>query len=151
MEPDLMHPHGIWTAEIVRERLVEAFEIDRRLPRDRLRTTGSAWPASPIHEFSDIVHWNSGEQREQVWRSWERAPASPQEVTRMEEAFGWLQHREARELEIWAKCVALGLSLSAAMKHKGWSRTSFYRKRDASAQALADRLNRKTNYQMWMR
>jgi len=144
----------LWTGEMVRDRLVEAFEIDRRMPGTGMRRAASAWPVKPMHSFADMVSWDAGEASERVMTSWERGPASPQEITRMEEAFEWLQHlstNEARELEIWAKCVALGLSLSAAIKHKGWSRTSFYRKRDAAAQFLADRLNRKTNPPVWMR
>jgi hypothetical protein len=127
-------------------RLVEAFEIDRRMPRDRHgRRIKSSWPTTPIYTFVDMVGWDTGEASERVLRSWEKTPASPQEVTRMEQAFEWLMHlstKEARELEIWAKCTAFGLSLSAAMKHRGLSRTTFYRKRDQMAGHLADRLNR---------
>ena len=130
----------------MRERLVEAFEVDRRMPgARRYGTTGSAWPAAPIHEFTDIVHWDSGEQRERVWQSWERAPASPPEVTRMEEAFAWLRWvpmTERKMLETWASVTARGLSVSAAIRKSGLSRTGFYRHRDRAAQRIVDRLTR---------
>ena len=135
-----------WSAEPVLERLVEAFEVDRRMPAGRrFGKLASAWPAAPIHEFADIVHWDSGEQRERVWQSWERAPASPQEVTRMEESFAWLRWvpmTERKMLETWASVTARGLSVSAAIRKAGLSRTSFYRHRDHAAQRIADRLNR---------
>jgi hypothetical protein len=134
-----------WTAEIVRERLVEAFEVDRRLPRDRRQGTGSSWPAAPIHEFADIVHWDAGEQRERVWRSWERSPAAPAEVTRMEEAFGWLRWvpmRERQALEAWAQAAATRRSVSALLAKRGLKRSTFYRQRDNAARRIADKLNR---------
>jgi hypothetical protein len=135
-----------WSAEPVLERLVEAFEVDRRMPAGRrFGKLTSAWPAAPIHEFTDIVHWDSGEQRERVWQSWERAPASPQEVTRMEESFGWLRWvpmTERKMLEAWASTTARGLSVSATIRKGGLSRTTFYRHRDRAAQRIADRLNK---------
>ena len=139
-------PSATWSAEPVLERLVEAFEIDRRMPGGRrYGSLASAWPAAPIHEFTDIVHWDSGEQRDRVWQSWERAPASPQEVTRMEESFGWLRWVpmvERKMLEAWASATARGLSVSATIQKGGLSRTTFYRHRDRAAQRIADRLNK---------
>jgi hypothetical protein len=138
------HP-ALWTGELVRDRLVEAFEIDRRLPRDRMGKTGSAWPAKPIHEFVDVVYWNEGEQRERVWESWERsAGVSPQEITRMETAFLWLQWlptEERRNLEAWAFATATRRSVSAILRKRGLPRTSFYRLRDKAADSIAGRLN----------
>jgi hypothetical protein len=141
-----------WTGEMVRNRLVEAFEIDRRLPRDRLRTTGSAWPAKPIHEFVDVVYWNEGEQRERVWESWERsASVSPQEITRMETAFLWLRLvpiTERRCLEAWAKAAARGFNVKRMIKGT-WSRSTFYRQRDHAAQIIADNLNKHGDQEVW--
>jgi hypothetical protein len=134
-----------WSPDLVRERLVEAFEVDRRMPGERRYRIGSSWPAAPLHEFTDIVHWDSGEQRQRVWQSWERAPASPQEVTRMEEAFGWLQWvpmTERRCLEAWAQAVAAHRSVSALLAKRGLKRSTFYRHRDHAAQRIADRLNK---------
>jgi hypothetical protein len=130
--------------QTVRERLVEAFEVDRRMPGERRYQVGSSWPAAPIHEFTDIVYWNEGEQRERVWQSWERTPASPPEVTRMEESFGWLQAVplvERRCLEAWAQATATHRSVSAMLRKRGLKRSTFYRHRDRAASRIADRLN----------
>jgi hypothetical protein len=145
------HQPAPWTGEMVRNRLVEAFEIDRRLPRERSRTAGSSWPAKPIHEFVDVVYWNEGEQRERVWESWERsANVSPQEITRMEAAFGWLQWvpmEERRNLEAWALATATRRSVSAILRKRGLPRTSFYRLRDKAADSIAAKLNAKETWQ----
>jgi len=133
-----------WTGETVRDRLVEAFAIDRRMPGERrYGALRPAWPAA-IHEFVDIVHWHEGEQRERVWQSWERTPASPPEVTRMEESFGWLQAVplvERRCLEAWAQATATHRSVSAMLRKRGLKRSTFYRHRDRAASRIADRLN----------
>ena len=77
---------------LVKLRLVEAFEIEAKLPEVRgpKRNAGSAWPTM-TREFEDIVGW-SDERRQDVWQDWERAKgAFPQEVTRMDEAMLWLE------------------------------------------------------------
>ncbi len=81
-----------WSADLVKLRLVEAFEIEAKLPEVRgpKRNAGSAWPTM-TREFEDIVGW-SDERRQDVWQDWERAKgAFPQEVTRMDEAMLWLE------------------------------------------------------------
>jgi hypothetical protein len=136
--------HATWSAEPVLERLVEAYQTDRRMPGDRPHRVGSAWPAAPIHSWQDKVHWSGAEERERVWRSWERAPASAREVSKMEESFSWLRWVttvEREVLEAWASTVARNLSVSAMIGKRGLKRTSFYRHRDHAAQRIADRLN----------
>ena len=132
-------PHG--QPEPVLERLVEAYQTDRRLPGDRPHRVGSAWPAAPIHSWQDKVHWSGAEERERVWRSWERAPAiGASEVSRMEESFAWLRRVPAVErevLEAWASTVARNLSVSAMIGKRGLKRSSFYRHRDRGAQRIA--------------
>ena len=144
MPDQAAHPTQ-WTGELVRNSLVEAFEIDRRLPRDRMGKTGSAWPAKPIHEFVDVVYWNEGEQRERVWQSWERsASVSPQEITRWEESLAWLTwlpDDERQSLHAWALAAATNRSVSAILRKRGLARTSFYRLRDKAADSIAARLN----------
>ena len=80
-----------WSADLVKLRLVEAFEIEAKLPEvGPKRNAGSAWPTM-TREFEDIVGW-SDERRQDVWQDWERAKgAFPQEVTRMDEAMLWLE------------------------------------------------------------
>ena len=80
-----------WTADWVKVRLAEAFEIERRIPGGRVgpAVIRSSWRIDTVDSFSDRVH--QGElAREEVWRTWARAGgATPQEVTRMEEAMSW--------------------------------------------------------------
>ena len=80
-----------WTPRLVQQRLREAFAVELRLPGSaRPRGLASVWPASPAHEFRDMVNWP--DVRERVWQSW--APRQgrrfPHEISRMEEAQGWL-------------------------------------------------------------
>src|SRR6476646_6315524 len=81
-------PETAWPR--VKQRLREAFATERRLPdADHPRGLASAWPASPAYEFRDLVNWPDA--RERVWQSWARAKGVyPYEVSRMEEALGWL-------------------------------------------------------------
>jgi hypothetical protein len=128
---------------MVRARLVEAFEIDRRMPRDR-RRVATAWPATPVHTFVDMVYWDEGEASERVMQSWERTDASPQEVTRMEDAFEWLRWlpiAERQMLTSWAFATATHRSVTAIMNKRSLKRTSFYRLRDRAADRIAYRLN----------
>jgi hypothetical protein len=72
-----------WTGEMVRERLVEAFEIDRRLPRDRRQGIGS--PHGQPSRFTNSSTSFTGmkvRSASGVWESWERGGgASPAEVS----------------------------------------------------------------------
>jgi hypothetical protein len=136
-----------WSAEIVRERLVEAFAIDRRMPGERrYGRMASAWPASPLHSFADQIHWGDDDARKRVWESWERGSgASAVEVSRMEQALGWLgwvPMTERRCLESWALATATNRSVSALLAKRGLARSTFYRHRDHAAQRIADRLNK---------
>jgi hypothetical protein len=136
-----------WTPVHVRERLVEAFAIERRLPLARYGASGgrSTWPAMH-HEFTDLIGW-SDEARQAVWADWSRAKgAFPFEVSRMEEAFDWLplldDHiGERRCLAAWALLSARRQSLRRILQRKGWSRATFYRRVDSGAWRIADRLN----------
>lgn len=134
---------AVWTGELVRQRLVEAIAIENRLPGDRRYTSTSAWPTTPLHEWTDVLHWTDARQR--VWDSWERAKgADPSEVSRMEEAIDWLRWvpmGERRCLEAWARAAAKGLNVSRMVEIRRWSRSTFYRKRDHAAHTIAERLN----------
>jgi len=134
-----------WTAEVVRERIVEAFEIEKRMPGERrFASLASSWPATPVHSFADRVGWDDARQR--VWESWERAKgAHPSEVSRMEQALLWLEWlpiNDRRCLAAWALAVSGNRSVSAILVKRRMSRTTFYRNRDRAAQRIADRLNK---------
>jgi Domain of unknown function (DUF6362) len=142
------HQAARWTAGLVMLRLVEAFEIEAKLPGPRgNRGAASAWPTTE-REFEDLIGW-SDEARQAVWEDWERAKgAHPYEVTRMEEALAWLpllkdQPGEQRCLVAWAKLKAKPrrASLRRLMRRTGWSRSTFHRRRDSGAARIADHLN----------
>jgi hypothetical protein len=137
-------PSAIWTGDRVKERLVEAFATEKRMPGQRFAAiTSSSWPAAPLHEFADRVHWTDARQR--VWESWEKSRGVyPYEVSRMEESFSWLRwlhDGERRCLAAWALASARGFSVRAMLDKRRWSRSTFYRRIDEAAQRIADRLN----------
>jgi hypothetical protein len=138
-------PPAVWTPADVLGRLLEAYEIERRLPGPRRQNAprGSSWPAI-THEFADLAGWGD-EAREAVWADWARARgAHAYEVTRMEEAIGWLRVLdvgESRALEAWARAMATGASLRKVLVRLGYSRATLYRRRDEGAKRLARWLN----------
>ena len=137
-------PPTDWNGELVRERLVEAFRIEKRMPGQRFFKTASSWPATPLHDFCDVLHWDDA--RERVWQNWERASGVfSYEVSKMEQAFSWLlwlPDGERRCLAAWSAASARNLSVRAMLEKRHWSRTTFYRRLDQAAQRIADRLNR---------
>lgn len=132
-----------WTAERVKDRLVEAFKVWRRLPADRRPALASSWPAQPVHDFVDVLHWDDARKR--VWENWERARGAYSfEISRMEEAEDWLLWLDDGErncLKAWAMVKSGGRSLTAALRKRKWSRTTFYRRVDQGAARIARRLN----------
>jgi hypothetical protein len=136
-------PPTTWSADMVKERLVEAFKVERRMPGDR-RTIGSAWPAAVVHDFADMVHWT--DPRERVLDDWSRSRGGVYawEVSRMEQAHEWLRWIEGDDrkwLQAWAFARAYGKSLRAILMRRGIKRTPFYRAIERAALAIADRLN----------
>jgi hypothetical protein len=133
-----------WTPRLVQQRLREACTVELRLPdKDRPRGLASAWPAATLYEFHDILHWDDA--RERVWRSWSRAKgAYPFEVSRMEEALGWLslvEEGERRVLSVWALTAARRIPLRKVLRQRGWAPTTFYRKLDGGAARIASTLD----------
>jgi hypothetical protein len=133
-----------WTGDRVRARLVEAFKVERRMPGARFTAIASAWPATPLYTFAEAVGWGSlGSER--VLDDWEQAKGTlPYEVSMMEETFDWLRYLpdgERRCLSIWAVSEARGFNITAIIDRRKWKRTTFYRKRDAGAARIAERLN----------
>jgi hypothetical protein len=134
-----------WTAELVKQRLKEAFAVLQRLPGDGLRRVGPAWPAQPMHSFADVVGWdNAGDgPSDRVLADWAHSRgATSREVSRMEEALDWLRWLEGDELvwlQAWAN--AKRLSKRRMLQKRGLSRTSFYRTIELAARRIADRLN----------
>jgi hypothetical protein len=137
-----------WTGELVKLRMLEAFTIEQKLPADRhfIKKVTTAWPAQPLTEFHEMVGWDEGETRLRNWQSWENAKgAFSYEISRMEEAFGWLRwlsQIECDYLTAWALGKIKGTPRRKILrKHGAWTKTTFYRTIDNAVQLIATRLN----------
>ncbi len=144
-----IHTATRWDGELIRARLVEAFEIEARIPDGKgpRRSSASAWPTM-AREFGDIVGWAT-EAREDWWIQAARAKGvHAYEATRMYEALDWLtllkdRPEEQKMLHAWAATRALRRSLKKVCKIKGWDKQTFYRRRNDGSARIADELNRK--------
>lgn len=135
-----------WSAAWVQRRLVEAYMVERRMPRTRRPTTNS-WPAMQT-EWEDLVG-RAEEARHEVLDSWEllRCGVSAEEVSKMDAAQDWLSLLKAYPeermcLARWAAAIAYGVNLSQMLMERGWARTSFYRKVTAGSYIIALELER---------
>lgn len=99
---------AVWTPEHVALRLVEAFRIDKRLPR--VASPKAPGSAHPQMEYSDEekAEW------ETIPYDPSRSYPTPTELTTMEECFEWLYSVAATDLNAclalraWALDVSLG-------------------------------------------
>jgi hypothetical protein len=136
-----------WTPILVRGRLVEAFEIEFRLPTGRTGGPGSrSWLFPTFYEFADVVAW-ADDARAEVWNDWSRTRgALPHEISRMDEALAWLtllrDHlEEQRCLASWAMLRAKRRPLRLIARRYVGSRAAFYRAVERGSLRIADRLN----------
>ncbi len=107
-----------WTPSLVEARIVEAVDVLKRLPEERMQGYYSTWPRI-VPEFSDLV----GQEPPRL----KRPPPSPGAISRMEETLEWpklLEPQDARILwlraagERWKTiCWKVGLQRSAAHQH----------------------------------
>jgi hypothetical protein len=108
-----------WTVEVVEARLVEAAEVMHRLPPVRVHGYFNTW-ASMISEFAARV----GQQPEATRLS----PPPPAEISRTEEALGWLRWLEAEDAKlVWArterapwKMICWRFGIGRATAHRRW-------------------------------
>jgi len=130
-----------WTPDHVARRLVEAFRIDRRMPRiERPKAPGSAHPAM---EFSreEMAEWGAIEIDPSRF-----LPTRP-EIVAMEEAFAWLLIvRESDPdaqfaLKIWAISAASGHSLRRFCRKSGMVRVTLQKRKDRALKAISSKLN----------
>jgi hypothetical protein len=102
-----------WTGAWVCHRLVEAFEVERRIPDRRVGPAlmHDTWRLTTTASFSDRV--NQGElAREHVWDSWSRAAgARPFEVSRMDEALSWPSAILANGRAVEGRCLLLCIDI----------------------------------------
>lgn len=107
-----------WTPSLVEARIVEAVDVLKRLPEERMQGYYSTWPRI-VPEFSDLV----GQEPPRL----KRPLPSPAAISRMEETLEWPKLLEPRDARIvWMRaagerwktiCWTVGLQRSAAHQH----------------------------------
>jgi len=107
----------LWTPERVEDRLIEAAEVLKRLPDQRVQGYYNTWPKMML-EFADLV-----EQKPVMKRPW----IEPAAIDRMEETLTWFGWLDKLDTQItWRRaskkpwkyiCRDVGLSRSAAHEH----------------------------------
>ncbi len=147
--PDAPVPET-WTPDHVARRLIEAFRVDRRMPRiESPKQPGSAHPSI---EYS----------REEM-EIWETVPIDPSrfiptraEIDVMETAFGWLTRMSVIDfdgvvaLRVWALRTAGGktrrgsaASVRTLARKLGVADTTLLRRKDRALSSIASTLNAK--------
>lgn len=91
---------AVWTFPFVHERMKEAMATLDRMPADRARPRefGNAMP-QVVHDFADIRGWYEHDDRIRdfaVTRNRARLAATPEQISRMLEAFGWLVYLDGK-------------------------------------------------------
>ena len=130
-----------WTPDHVAGRLVEAFRVDRRMPRiERPKAPGSAHPTM---EFSreEMAEW------EAIEIDPSRFAPRRSEIAAMEEAFAWLLILRESDLDaqfalkIWALTTASGHSLRRFCRETGMVRVTLQKRKDRALKAISSKLN----------
>lgn len=118
------HAVADWTPEEqIEERLVEAFEILRRLGGTiGPKAFGSNWP-NILREFSDLVDPQAFTQaQDEFWKG--RTRPGKLDISRMEEALGWVPQylgddpKMADAVNLWAFSLAWGRNISAILRDR---------------------------------
>ncbi len=104
-----------WTTAMVEERLADAADVLRRLPKVKVQGYFSLWP-NYIYEFSDLV----GQEPRQL----RLPPPPPAAITRMDATLDWLKWLEPNDAKLaWARsdrtpwkmiCYRFGISRATA-------------------------------------
>jgi len=107
-----------WPPLMVEERIVEAADVLRRLPEERVRGYFGVWP-EVVHDFADKVG-----QEPQPMR---RPPPSAGAISRMDETLPWLGWIDPLDAKIiWLRasgkpwktvCWTVGMARTAAHRH----------------------------------
>lgn len=137
-----------WNAEIVGDRLIEAYRTLELLPLSTLPASyGSSMPAI-IRDETDRK--GQAELRESHDRARNRTKltASSHEIFRMEEAFLWpirllKQEKFRRIVFFWAQWRAQRKNLRVMCKQKNFNYSTFMRRREIAVLAIAYELNQK--------
>ncbi len=142
-----------WTRERVWERLVEAYDTERRLPGENRFTTelsGSAF-SDAIQTFSEAVGAEATRDKARWHPSFYRlAPATGGAVDRMNQTWDWVLKYWQGEPGAARVCLAMAASRSRGPRKlpytklarlKGWSTTTMERKRAKALDLMVDGLN----------
>ena len=108
-----------WTPSLVEERLVEAADVLKRLPEERVQGYFSAWP--------EIIRsvWDSYGMHDPVLK---RPWPSPASIDRMEETLTWVQFLAPEDGRlVWAraegapwKAICWRFGIARATAHRRW-------------------------------
>ena len=108
-----------WTRDDVEARVVEAADVLKRLPPDRVPGFFNTWPDIMV-EFADRV----GRMPEPM----RRPPPDPAAISRMEEAITWSRFLEADDAKLlWARAertpwkeICWRFGIARATAHRRW-------------------------------
>lgn len=135
------------TADDIEARIVEAAEIERRLPRvgERPDGTKTAWPAY-FYTFTDRVGWDEARHRDdREARTMVPASVSRAEFGRWEEVRRWVvelveEDKCRRALTAWSIAAAGGKPFSRFCRSEGVSRVTGYARKDKAIGQIATKL-----------
>jgi len=120
-----------WTRDRVEGRLIEAADVLRRLPDERLQGFVSSWPTM-FHRFADLVGQAPPTQKP-------AAPA-PDAISRMEATLPWLTWLQSDEAKlVWAR--AEGAPWKAICRRFGITRATAHRRWEYGLSVITWRLN----------
>jgi hypothetical protein len=122
---------GEWTRERVEQRLLEAADVLRRLPEQRIQGYFSLWPRI-LHDFGDLV----GQEQQKL----RRPPPLPDAIDRMEEILPWLVWLSPEDAKlVWAR--AEGCPWKGICWRFGIGRATAHRRWEYALSLIAWRLN----------
>jgi len=120
-----------WTPERVEERLIEAADVLKRLPEERVQGYFTTWP-EVVRDFWDAFGWHDAVLK----RPW----PSPASISRMEETLTWMQFLAPEDGRlVWAR--AEGTPWKAICWRFGVSRATARRRWQYGLSVIALRLN----------
>lgn len=132
--PAVLEGRVVWTAQLVQQRMEEAADTLRRLPRTVLSTRMTAWP--------DVAQDSA-----RYWLSYGKEPAaarpaapSPSAIREMDEVLGWLLLLGGADRKLaWAR--ASGITWRRLEGMDGRSRTTLQKRWRDIQEGLATHLN----------
>ena len=120
-----------WTPERVRDRLMEAADVLKRLPTERVQGYFNLWP-EVVHSFADLFGQTPEPMR--------LPPPPPAAISRMEETLDWLKFLSPEDARlVWVR--AEGAPWKAICWRFGVARATAHRRWQYGLAVIALRLN----------